>query len=100
MFIGDFGGIELIWGVVISYTLNNFPALASPVNPNTAVSFGIGRDHDGPPIIPIRPIFSDPPSFRCPTSEFSCVEILRGVQTFRLLVAPYLRFCQNQRFFF
>jgi hypothetical protein len=23
-------------------------------------------DHDGPPIIPIRPIFSDPPSFRCP----------------------------------
>jgi hypothetical protein len=29
----------------------------------------IGMDHDGPPIIPIRPIrpiFSDPPSFRCP----------------------------------
>jgi hypothetical protein len=22
------------------------------------------KDHDGPPIIPIRPIFSDPPSFR------------------------------------
>jgi hypothetical protein len=37
-------------------------------NPNTAVSFGIGRigrigmDHDGPPIIPIRPILSDPPN--------------------------------------
>ena len=49
------------------------PALASPVNPNTAVSFGIGMDHDGPPIIPI---FSDPPSFRCPipqlASGFSC----------------------------
>ena len=44
-------------------------------------------DHDGPPIIPIRPIFSDPPSFRCPTSEFSCVEILRGVQPFLRLVA-------------
>ena len=26
--------------------------------------------YDGPPIIPIRLIFSDPPSFRCPTSEF------------------------------
>jgi hypothetical protein len=37
-------------------------ALALPVHPNTAVSFGIGRigmDHDGPPILPI---FSDPPN--------------------------------------
>jgi hypothetical protein len=40
-----------------------------------------------PTIIPIRPIFSDPPSFRCPTSDFSCVEILRGVQTFLRIVA-------------
>jgi hypothetical protein len=34
-------------------------ALALPVNPSTAVSFGIGMDHDG---LPILPIFSDPPN--------------------------------------
>jgi hypothetical protein len=40
-------------------------ALALPGNPNTAVSFGIGMDRNGSrwsPIIPIRPIFSDPPN--------------------------------------
>jgi hypothetical protein len=36
VFTGDFlGHIELIWGVVISCALNNFPALASPVNPSS-----------------------------------------------------------------
>jgi hypothetical protein len=65
-------------------------ALALPVNPSTAVSFGIGMDHDGLPILPVLSISSDPPSFRsfrsspirqtfrCPipqsASEFSCVE--------------------------
>ena len=40
------------------------PALALRFarQPKHRVSFGIGMDHDGPPIIPIRPISSDPPN--------------------------------------
>ena len=50
-------------------TLHTGPALASPVNLNTAVSFGIGRigrDHDGPPSF--RYVRSSPirQTFRCP----------------------------------